>query len=407
MLSSPKTTRFCDTASFIHSAIPVLLFATVVIALFVSMRESLIGSGSSVSQEISVSEEARKNVHFNFSTPTSYFLPSLESTNPAAFDPTTSNFGLIPRSYDSDESERKHEEEGLTDWQRFNRHLSILNTQAPDGTFYYVLFLARHGQGYHNLAEAFYGTLPWDCYWAELSGDPDSDIIWEDARLSKLGQSQAREHSKFWAKQLDEEKMPAPKRWYVSPMDRACKTLEITFEPLAKAGKVQGWKPIVKELLRETNGIHTCDRRSPRSVITSRYPEYVIEDGFTEQDELWDPVYREADDAHTYRAALLLDDILSNLPGKEHESFISFTVHGGMINAILRAIGHRQFQVKVGSAIAVLLKAERQNGKREHRDFARGGTKPECTSDPLKAGLPGYKNFKDYVDKIEASVGTN
>jgi hypothetical protein len=39
-----------------------------------------------------------------------------------------------------------------------------------------VLFLARHGEGYHNTAEEFYGTSAWDCYWSLQNGN--STITW-------------------------------------------------------------------------------------------------------------------------------------------------------------------------------------------------------------------------------------
>ncbi|KAK5948968.1 putative phosphoglycerate mutase pmu1 [Knufia fluminis] len=349
-----------------------------------------------------------KDIHFTFTAPPSYFLPSLESTNPATFDLTTTNFGLISQPYSSDSSlDRRHNDDPPpTNWQRFAHHISTLDEHAPTDTSYHILYLARHGQGYHNLAEGYYGTQPWDCYWAQLDGDPESSITWADAHLSKLGEQQAGEQSRFWKTQLAEARMPVPCSWFVSPMERACRTAQITFEGLAREGKVYGeWKPIVKELLRETNGVHTCDRRSRRSVIAERYPEYQIEEGFSEEDELWDPVFRETEEAHTYRAASLLDDVLGQVRGKgEKGKYISFTAHGGMINAILRAVGHRQFQVKVGSAIAVLVKAEAREGKRAHQDFEKGKTKPDCVGDPLKTGLPGYDGFKDYVDKVEASV---
>ncbi|KAK5070575.1 putative phosphoglycerate mutase pmu1 [Lithohypha guttulata] len=365
--------------------------------------------------QLPVSEEkytasSRVNTHYSFTAPGSYFLPSLPSTDPATFDPTTTNFGLISQSYESDSSLPllhfgDHHVGKPTDWQRFDHHLKTLNTQADANASYHILYLARHGQGYHNLAESYYGPAAWDCHWAELDGDPDpaSTISWSDAHLSKLGQRQAQEQSKFWIFQLSKQGMPLPHTWFVSPMNRACKTLEITFRPLAETGVVQDWKPTVKEYLRETNGIHTCDRRSPRSVIADTFPQYTIESNFTEQDELWDPIYRETDTAHTHRAALVLDDILSSIPPEETD-YISITAHGGMINAILRAVGHRQFTVRVGSAIAVLVKAEKLDGKRPEQHFGNGITKPDCVEDPLKAGLPGYKSLKDYVDGVEAGA---
>lgn len=345
-------------------------------------------------------------VHFKFSAPSSYFIPSLPETEPPLFDPSTTNFGLISQSYDSDSSLPNVQE--LTDWERFTHHVASLNSQASDHTSYHVLYLARHGQGYHNLAETYYGTQNWDCYYSLLDGDLDKDsgIIWADAQLSKLGRSQAHNMSKLWESQITTAKMPIPELWFSSPMERACRTAEITFQSLQQNGILKDAKfiPTVKELLRETNGIHTCDRRSKRSVIAEKYPWWHIEEGFTEEDELWNPVYRETNEAHTYRVALLLDDILGSLPSKDVGKFISLTAHGGAINAVLRAIRHREFQVNVGSAIAVLVKAERQNGRRPLQHFGKGEKAPTCVGDPLKAGLPGFKNLKDYVDYVENKV---
>lgn len=50
----------------------------------------------------------------------------------------------------------------MTQWQRFEHELGTLNAQAPTGTSYRLLFLGRHGEGVHNVAEAFYGTKAWD-----------------------------------------------------------------------------------------------------------------------------------------------------------------------------------------------------------------------------------------------------
>lgn len=385
----------------IERLVPTLLVLTVFVSLLMAMGESLRAEKS----DQTGSSTAFLERHLEFTAPIGYFLPSLAETDPAKFDPTTSDFGLVPQSYEAEgQHERRHDDaddgNSLTNWARFAQHVEKLNRNAATGTKYHVLYLARHGQGYHNLAESYFGVNAWDCYWAELKGDPTSSIVWADAKLSKLGEKQAQEQAQFWAKQLTDQHMPGPAKWFVSPMERACKTLEITFQSLAHDGKVENWRPTVKELLRETNGIHTCDWRSPRSVIAQRYPRYQIEPGFTEDDELWDPVHRETNEAHTYRASVLLDDILGNEPA----TYISMTAHGGMINAILRAIGHREFQLRTGSSLAVLLKTEVKSGKRPTQAFGKGPLKPGCIGDPLKSGLPGYDNLKDYVDSVEAEV---
>ncbi len=55
-----------------------------------------------------------------------------------------------------------HSSEGKTQWQRFAQEVARLNYEAPSGTFYKVLYLGRHGQGVHNVAETKYGTAEWD-----------------------------------------------------------------------------------------------------------------------------------------------------------------------------------------------------------------------------------------------------
>lgn len=68
------------------------------------------------------------------------------------------NFGLIDRVYDTDhefDPERKK-----TQWQRFARFVE--HTRENKGADYRVLYLGRHGQGFHNVAETYYGTAEWD-----------------------------------------------------------------------------------------------------------------------------------------------------------------------------------------------------------------------------------------------------
>lgn len=75
-------------------------------------------------------------------------------------DQSTTNFGLLNRPYETDDAydpERKR-----TQWERFQHHVSQLKSQCEPGIQYKVLYLARHGQGHHNVAEGFYGTPEWN-----------------------------------------------------------------------------------------------------------------------------------------------------------------------------------------------------------------------------------------------------
>lgn len=74
-----------------------------------------------------------------------------------------SNFGLIDRSYDTDAE--FDPTRSKSQWERFQHWVRTLNarqSQSDSRIIYKVLFLGRHGQGEHNVAEAYYGTDAWD-----------------------------------------------------------------------------------------------------------------------------------------------------------------------------------------------------------------------------------------------------
>jgi hypothetical protein len=56
-----------------------------------------------------------------------------------------SNFGLLAQS-----------------WQLLERDIRSMDEAAKNGESYKVLFLGRHGQGWHNVAETKYGSKAWD-----------------------------------------------------------------------------------------------------------------------------------------------------------------------------------------------------------------------------------------------------
>lgn len=142
-----------------------------------------------------------------------------------------------------------------------------------------------------------------------------------------------------------------------------------------------GFDPIVKELLRETLHVHTCDKRSSLSTITSDFPHYIIEPGFAEDDPLWQPDNRETDDERDQRLQMCLDDIVLDTTSKfneddddEHDdnhnkntkaeniieaTFISLSTHSGAITSLLQILGHRSFKLLPGSMAPVVVRVER------------------------------------------------
>lgn len=61
------------------------------------------------------------------------------------------NFGLIDKSYQSSSDAS----DGSTQWQKLKAHVDDLNKKSPQVSSYKLLFLARHGEGWHNRAEAY------------------------------------------------------------------------------------------------------------------------------------------------------------------------------------------------------------------------------------------------------------
>lgn len=125
-----------------------------------------------------------------------------------------------------------------------------------------MIFLGRHGQGWHNVAESKYGTEAWDvsqvfwykkvvpfsrlfqCYWSMLDGA--DGMVWADANLTALGQTQALDVHKLWKSQLP-HRIPVPETFYVSPLSRAIETADLTFKALRLPEDKQ-YCPVVKEV---------------------------------------------------------------------------------------------------------------------------------------------------------------
>lgn len=61
---------------------------------------------------------------------------------------TTQNLGLINRTYPADSIYPGNSSK--TQWQRFENQVAQLNFNASIGTQYKVLYMGRHGEGYHN-----------------------------------------------------------------------------------------------------------------------------------------------------------------------------------------------------------------------------------------------------------------
>ncbi|KAF2036643.1 phosphoglycerate mutase-like protein [Setomelanomma holmii] len=236
-------------------------------------------------------------------------------------------------------------------WARFLHHVEHLNNEDPKNKMYKMFYLIRHGQGVHNVKEAEVGRLEWNRHWSKLPGD--STKIWLDAELTILGEQQAKDIARF----CQHEKLPAPQSIYSSPLRRALRTTQLAFAPFLSTNSTTSTPstpctvPIIKEKLRETNGVHTCDQRSPKSWIARNYPSFRIEDEFIEDDELWDADRREAFEEHMERSRQLLNEIFES----DENRSIALVAHTGSIRAIFAATGWKKVPVATGSVYPLLV----------------------------------------------------
>ena len=236
---------------------------------------------------------------------------------------------------------------------------------------YKLLFIGRHGEGYHNAAESFYGTPAWNvslslpnlrsshyqsltlpqCYYSELIGN--GTTTWADADLTVNGIAQAQTANRFWATSLRTQHLAAPQSFYVSPLTRCLKTANLTYASLPLS-PYYPFIPTVKEFLREGISTHTCDHRRSKSYIQSLFPTWRIEPQFTQNDTYWNGVTAETSSAQDYRSKIALDSIFAG----DAADVVSITTHSGEAASLLRVLQHRVFGLVTGAIIPVLVRAE-------------------------------------------------
>lgn len=270
-------------------------------------------------------------------------------------------FEVVPgyfkqESADTDDSKFNYFNEHLgrlKPWSEILADVEALNSKGDD--VYKLFLLGRHGQGYHNLANSKYGEKAWNEYWLKLNGD--GEIVWgPDPELTELGLAQAADNN-YQIKVELKDGLIVPHRFYLSPFRRSVDTLIGTWHGIAD---LQAKKPFIKEDLRETIGVHTCDKRLPRLVIAEKYESkgFEIEDGFVEEDIYFRPDYREQVWEQAIRMNRLFQYIFDST--SREELFVSVTSHLGSIRTQLMVLGHRPFAIGTGGMIPVLVRATKQ-----------------------------------------------
>ncbi|KAL7410167.1 histidine phosphatase superfamily [Mrakia frigida] len=271
----------------------------------------------------------------NYSVVDGFFIQSSPTFNATGYDALKDNFGLIDKSPNK--------------WKNFAKAIKKLNDESDELTAYKVIYIARHGEGYHNYAQTFYGTPAWICKWSLLNGD--GNMTWgPDATLTPNGIAQAQAVNAAWKIEAKAD-APLPQVFYSSPMRRAASTLEITWRDILLQKK--SYTPTIKEHYRESIGLHTCDQRSTKTVLSETYPGWNFDASFTEHDQLYNPTYQENGGAQSLRLQQQMNELFSS----DDSTYVSITAHSGVINSFFTAVGHKRFSVQTGGVVPVVIKA--------------------------------------------------
>lgn len=79
-------------------------------------------------------------------------------THPGDKISTQPGLALLSRPYPSEDNAA----DDPSDWARFTRYVRHLNTESPDNVSYKVLYLTRHGMGFHNKKHVEVGEDEWN-----------------------------------------------------------------------------------------------------------------------------------------------------------------------------------------------------------------------------------------------------
>ncbi|KAL6788982.1 histidine phosphatase superfamily [Trichoderma sp. SZMC 28012] len=358
--------------------IATCIFIFILISSTVKMKASMLSVALALAPGAMAWKEVSDCDEIKYTSVPGFFLQDDANTDPNTFDYANFNFGLLNRTYPTDAKfDPRHKK---TQWQRFANYVESLNDDCKknkkDQTTYKVLFMGRHGEGWHNAAETFYGTPAWNCYWAEQDGN--STATWSDAELTNNGIAQTTKANAYFKSRFADG-LPYFESYYSSPLRRCLQTAQLTFGSLKLP---HPFKPTIKELFRESISIHTCDRRSTKTQIHAFAPNFQFEAGFTEDDELWEGAQDKGEtSAHQVaRSKIVIDDVFSH----DDNTWLSITSHSGEIGAILTVLNHQPFSLSTGQIIPVLVKAELVEPTVEPTStYASFTSEPTCKSPPI------------------------
>ena len=201
-----------------------------------------------------------------------------------------------------------------------------------------------------------------------------SPILSADPHLTAIGEEQARSAHAAWKRELLRG-APIPQRFYCSPLSRAIRTLELTFESILPTHL----KPVILEVIVAL-AFHACRLTclQLRTVVKKMVNTVATSVGRDQKYNLSSPNLRSKKDLRKatfcgprsakktkawrgvpnwfwieYSRMIQMTSVWSLLtyPDQTLKSLlldISVTAHSGWINAVLRVIGRKNFDLPTG-----------------------------------------------------------
>jgi len=229
-------------------------------------------------------------------------------------------------------------------WAQLWEGIDALNEEAKRASFYKLFILGRHGHNEHNIKSL-------------LKEDYDGF----DAALTQKGYVQAGLVRAEWDSARSENPgIGLPQLSFCSPMRRALATNSISFssELSVENPPTPTMNTLVVENCRERMYTDDSEKRHTSLWISEMFPNFEIEDLFTEDDELWNPDLEESFPHFRARGRDVLDRVFA--PENDSVKFVSITAHHEWSAMIMEVLGlpgtMDNFKLEEGGVLPVIVK---------------------------------------------------
>ncbi|KAL2914604.1 putative phosphoglycerate mutase pmu1 [Polyrhizophydium stewartii] len=264
----------------------------------------------------------------NFTIVPGFFAQDDPANSPSNYPLIGPSLGLLDNS--------------TTRWATFQKRFQDLQCSDPNSV-YKLMYVMRHGEGYHNVAESTYGTPAWNGFYSKIE-------LYSDPEITSVGVQQTYATSQAVMNEYVAG-MPLPEVLVSSPLTRALQTSTNVWDKLVISGGPR-IKAYAVEGFRETISDHTCDRRRSITALKKEFPQFDFSKLISEEDTLWVRGHEEAEADRDARVRKALSDLFAT----ESANTVAFVAHGGAITSLFKVIKHITWKLSPGSFVPVLVR---------------------------------------------------